>query len=126
MSMYTEEIMDLYAHPLNRGRIEHADIDHLGNNPLCGDVAEVTANIKDGKIGEVKCLTKGCAISQVSASLITDQAVGKSLDEVLKWDRDFSQDLLGTKLTTMRVKCAVLPLKVLQDGIKKFKEGKGE
>ncbi|HZY41031.1 MAG TPA: iron-sulfur cluster assembly scaffold protein, partial [Anaerolineae bacterium] len=93
-----------------------ADISYEDSNPLCGDKIRINIKLKNNIVEEVKFSGKGCAISQASASMLTDELIGKSLDEIKKMDKQFVLDLLGIPLGPTRIKCALLPLKVIKAG----------
>jgi nitrogen fixation NifU-like protein len=116
--MYRERILDHYKNPRNYGEIEDADFSHHGENPMCGD--EIRMDVKlddDGEtIAGVSFEGDGCAISQASASILTGELRGMTLDELREMDRDDVMDMLGVDISPMRVKCAVLAEKVAQDG----------
>lgn len=112
-----EIIMDLYKNPHNKGRIKNAELCNKEKNPACGDEIEITAKLKKGKIADIKYEGYGCAISQAAASLATDAVKGKSPDEVLKIGKKEMLELLGIAIAPMRIKCAMLGLRVLQRAI---------
>jgi nitrogen fixation protein NifU and related proteins len=114
--LYRELILDHYQHPHNHGTIEDADISYEDTNPLCGDKIRVDMKVRDGIVEDVKFTGKGCAISQASASMLTDEIKGKSLEEVKRLDKQAVFDLVGIPLGPSRVKCALLPLKVVKTG----------
>lgn len=115
--LYRELILDHYQHPHNHGEIPGADISYEDSNPLCGDKIRIDIKLKNNIVEDVKFNGKGCAISQASASMLTDELIGKSLDEVKKLDKKFILDLLGIPLGPARIKCALLPLKVIKAGV---------
>jgi nitrogen fixation NifU-like protein len=115
-NLYRENIIDHYQHPHNHGTLEQPDISFEDTNPLCGDKVRIDLKIKDGIVEDVKFTGKGCAISQASASMLTDEIKGKSLDEIRRLDKQIVYDLLGIPLGPSRVKCAMLPLKVIKTG----------
>jgi nitrogen fixation NifU-like protein len=115
--MYREQIIDLYDHPLNKGHIDSPDFSYEEDNPLCGDVIRIDVRLdEDKRVTDVKWSGDGCAISQASASLLTEEVRGKRLDEVQAFSKDDLLDLLGIQLSMTRVKCALLSLKVLKAG----------
>jgi nitrogen fixation protein NifU and related proteins len=125
-SMYMENILDHYKHPHNKGTIENPNIKNEEKNPSCGDQIEVTAKVNKSKeIIEIKFNGHGCAISQASISMITDEAIGKTTEEIIKIQKEDVLELLGVDVVPMRIKCAMLGLRVLQRGILRF-EGKNE
>lgn len=117
-SIYREQIIDLYENPLNYGRLDPADVMYEEDNPLCGDVIEISLNVdEDNRVREVKWQGHGCAISQASASLLTEEIKGKTIEEIKAYSKDELLELLGIQLSMTRVKCALLSLKVLKAGI---------
>lgn len=116
--MYRENIMDHYKNPRNYGALSGASVRHSGNNPLCGDEIEMTLVLNGSTIKDVRFRGRGCAISQASASMLTEEIKGKSPEFVKQMTRDDMIAMLGIPLTPARVKCAVLGMKVAQDGIR--------
>ena len=113
--IYREIILDYYRNPRNYGKIENPDISKRDSNPLCGDELEMHINIKDNKVSDVKFSGKGCAISQASASMLTELIMGKDFDYVKKLTKEDILDNLGLPdLGPARIKCALLSLKVLK------------
>lgn len=118
--LYRELLIDHYKNPRNAGALEPNDFHHDGDNPTCGDMVEVFARVREGKVQEIKFKGKGCAISQASASILYEDVKGKPIDELLGLTVDNVQELLGITLRPARVKCATLPLVVLKEGIKEY------
>jgi len=114
--MYREYILDHYKNPRNFGRLEGADISHEENNPLCGDVVGMDIKTRDGVIEDVRFHGRGCAISQASASLLTERLKGMSLEEARSLDKEDVLEELGIEISPARLKCALLSLKVLKVG----------
>jgi nitrogen fixation protein NifU and related proteins len=115
--LYREQILDLYENPLNHGELDPHDFSYEEDNPLCGDVIRIDVRLgEDGRIAELAWSGDGCAISQASASLLTDHVKGMTLDEVKALESQALLDLLGIPLSMARVKCALLSLKVLKAG----------
>jgi nitrogen fixation NifU-like protein len=115
--LYRELILDHYQHPHNHGEIPDADVSYEDSNPLCGDRIRIDIKLQGNIVTDVKFNGKGCAISQAAASMLTDELIGKSLDEIKKMDKQFVLDLLGIPLGPTRIKCALLPLKVIKAGV---------
>jgi len=113
---YREYILDHYKNPRNFGRLEGADISHEEYNPLCGDLVGMDFRIEDGVIEDVRFHGRGCAISQASASLMTERLKGMSLEEARGISRDDVLEELGIDISPARLKCALLTLKVLKVG----------
>src|SRR3989344_6332029 len=93
--MYHENILDHYKHPHNFGRMPDASVHHHEYNPLCGDEIEMFLKIEDGKIGSIRFAGKGCAISQASASMLTEAVKGKTLAGAEALTKDTVLDILG-------------------------------
>ncbi|TLY08886.1 MAG: SUF system NifU family Fe-S cluster assembly protein [Thaumarchaeota archaeon] len=116
--IYREIILDYYRNPRNFGKIQNPDIAQKDSNPLCGDELEMHINIKDNKVADVKFTGKGCAISQASASMLTELIMGKDFEYVKKLTKEDIFDNLGRHdLGPARIKCALLSLKVLKYGL---------
>jgi nitrogen fixation NifU-like protein len=115
---YRDEILEHYTHPHHYGRMEHPDISHEESNPLCGDRVRFELQLDgDGKtVQDVRFSGVGCAISKASASMLSDLVVGKTLEEIRGMTREDVLDELGIDLGPVRLKCALLPLKVLKAG----------
>ena len=115
--MYREQIIDLYENPLNFGSLEPSDFTYEEDNPLCGDVIRIYVRIDDDdRIADVRWSGEGCAISLASASLLTEDIKGKTIDEIKAYTKEDLLDLLGIELSMTRIKCALLSLKVLKAG----------
>ena len=113
---YREYILDHYKNPRNFGRLPDADISHEEENPLCGDVIGMDLKLQDGVIEDVRFHGRGCAISQASASLLTERLKGMPLDDAKKINKDDVLGELGIEISPARIKCALLSLKVLKVG----------
>ncbi|MBI2558054.1 SUF system NifU family Fe-S cluster assembly protein [Candidatus Woesearchaeota archaeon] len=115
--MYQENILDHYKSPRNFGKIDKASVHHHEYNPLCGDEIEMFLVIEDKKIVDVKFNGHGCAISQASASMLTEQIKGKSVEELKKLTKENILEMLGIPLSPVRLKCALLSLDTLKNSI---------
>lgn len=115
---YREEILEHYTHPHHYGTLEHADISHEENNPLCGDRIRFDIKLdEDGKtVKDVRFSAVGCAISKASASMLSDLLIGQTLDEIKALTNEDVIEELGIDLGPVRLKCALLPLKVVKVG----------
>jgi nitrogen fixation NifU-like protein len=114
-NLYREEILEHYKRPHNWGPMDDPDLEFEDNNPLCGDQLKVMLRVgPDGKIEEVRFDGHGCAISQASASMASDEIAGMKVEDLLRLDRSFVLDLLGIDISATRMKCALLSLKVLK------------
>lgn len=124
--MYREVILDHYKNPRNKGTLDPADFSFEDDNPLCGDRIRIDVRVgEDNKVKEVAFSGQGCAISQASASMLTEHIIGKSLDEVKQLSKDDILEMLGIELGPVRLKCALLSLKVLKAGVYGIKEEEG-
>ena len=116
--LYRELIIDRYKNPHYRGSLEPNDITFEDDNPLCGDHIRIDLRVdSDKRVVEAAFDGHGCAISQASADLLLEDVVGKTLDEVRALSKDNLLDLLGIQLGPVRLKCALLSLKVLKAGV---------
>lgn len=115
---YREEILEHYTHPHNYGTLENPDISHMEDNPLCGDRIRFDLDLdEDGQtVKDVRFSAVGCAISKASASMLSDLLVGLTLDEIRNMTKEDVLDELGIDLGPVRLKCALLPLKVVKVG----------
>ncbi|MGC8497260.1 MAG: Fe-S cluster assembly sulfur transfer protein SufU [Thermoplasmata archaeon] len=121
-NLYLDFILEHYKNPRNFGTIEHAQVDEKGSNTSCGDEIELYLKINNNVVEDVKFYGKGCAISQASASILTELIKGKTLEEL---DNFKSEDLLkelGITLTPVRLKCALLSYEVLKRGLEKYRK----
>lgn len=115
--MYREVILDHYRNPRNKKLVAPADIEYEEDNPICGDHIHLTLKVDENQVvTEVGWDGDGCAISQASASMLYEELVGKNLEDIRKIDKDYILEMLGISLSPMRVKCALLSLKVLKAG----------
>lgn len=115
-AMYSEIILDYYRNPKQFGTLDHPHIHARDTNPSCGDVIEFFAHVDKDVIKDVRFTGKGCAISQASASMLAESLVGKHVNDITKFSKQDVLDLLGIPISGMRMKCALLGLKVLKVG----------
>ena len=138
--LYREVILDHFREPRNRGEIADAQIKASGTNPLCGDEMAFDLRLHGGRVDEVRFRGKGCAISQATASMLTQQLKGKTVEEVRKTiaslrammqgrDPDPALDLgdleslAGVRKFPVRVKCAALSWNVIEQGLNDYNAG---
>src|SRR5438270_7844322 len=113
--LYREYILEHYKHPHNFGALDAPDREFEDTNPLCGDELRVQLKVSDdGRVEDVAFRGQGCAISQASASMVSDEVKGMPIDDLLRLDKRFVLDLLGIDISATRMKCALLSLKVLK------------
>jgi len=116
--IYREIILDYYRNPRNFGKIDSPDITLKESNPLCGDEIEIQVKFDGDKVKDIKFNGKGCAISQASASMLTEMVMGKSLEDMKKVGKEDILESLGLpNLGPARIKCALLSLKTLKLGV---------
>lgn len=115
---YREEILEHYTHPHHYGTLDNPDISHEENNPLCGDRIRFDIQLDDDEetVTDVRFSGVGCAISKASASMLSDLLIGRTLDEIKGLTNEEVLDELGIELGPVRLKCALLPLKVVKVG----------
>jgi nitrogen fixation NifU-like protein len=116
--LYREVIIDRYKNPQFRGELDPHDISFEDDNPLCGDHIRIDLRVDENdRVKEAAFTGHGCAISQASADLLLESIQGKTLDEVKQLTKDHILEMLGLDLGPVRLKCALLSLKVLKAGV---------
>src|ERR1700712_3005181 len=113
--LYRDQILEHYKRPHNFGRIDEPDLEFEDTNPLCGDEQHVMIKLDaEGNVAETAFDGKGCAISTAATSLLTDELVGKSREEVIRLPKEYVLELLGIEISATRMKCAMLGLKIVK------------
>lgn len=113
--IYREIILDHYRNPRNKGKLSNADVSIHDSNPLCGDEIDIHLKVEKDKIKEIKFEGRGCAISQASASMLTEMVMDKPLTVVKDLTKkDVLENIGLMNLGPARIKCALLSLKVLK------------
>jgi nitrogen fixation protein NifU and related proteins len=121
--LYREQILDHYKNPRQKGKIEPNDHCFEDENPLCGDFLHIDLKVDDkGIITDAKFEGHGCAISMASADLLLESVIGKTVEDVKKLSKKDILDLLGIELSPVRLKCALLSLKVVKAAAYDLKE----
>ena len=115
--LYRDYILEHYRRPHNFGVLDGATTSQEGANPLCGDRITLQLRVRGGVIDGVGFTGRGCAISQASASLLTDEIKGKGLDKAGAMTSGDVLDLLGIEISPARMKCALLSLETLQGAV---------
>jgi nitrogen fixation protein NifU and related proteins len=117
--IYREQILEHAKYPHNAGMLEHPDISHEEHNPLCGDRIRIDLQIENDTITDVRFSGRGCAISQASASLLTDEIKGMPVAQAREYSKEDLLELIGIPLdkNPVRIKCALLSLKTLKAGL---------
>jgi nitrogen fixation NifU-like protein len=116
-ALYREYIIDHYKNPRNFGELDPRDAQFFDRNPLCGDELGVHLKLDGDRISDIRFHGHGCAISQASASIISDELKGKTVAEIAALDRHFVADELGIELSPTRLKCGLLSLKIVQGAL---------
>ena len=113
--LYREYILEHYKHPHNWGELDDPDLEFEDSNPLCGDELRVQLRLDEqNRVEDVRFSGQGCAISQASASMVSDELKGMAVEELVRLDKSFVLDLLGIDISATRMKCALLSLKVVK------------
>ncbi|MDH3360733.1 MAG: iron-sulfur cluster assembly scaffold protein [Nitrosopumilus sp.] len=116
--IYHEMIVDYSRNPVNYGKIEDHDVTFHDSNPLCGDSIDIDMKIDDNKVTDIKFHGRGCAICMACSSVLTEITKGKTLDEVRAIEKNDVLGELGLEhLQAVRIKCALLSLKVLKSAL---------
>lgn len=119
--IYREIILDHYRNPRNKGKLVDADVSIHDSNPLCGDEIDIHLKVEEGKIKNIKFEGRGCAISQASASMLTEMVIEKPLSAVKEIAKNDILENIGLlNLGPARIKCALLSLKVLKMGMVRY------
>jgi nitrogen fixation NifU-like protein len=116
-ALYREYILDHYKNPRNFGELEPRDAEFFDRNPLCGDELGVHIRLEGDRVSELRFHGQGCAISQATASIISEELKGKTVAEIAGLDRHFVVDEIGIELSPTRLKCGLLGLKVAQGAL---------
>jgi len=118
--LYREQLLDHYHNPENFGVLDNAEVDIEMDNPTCGDMIHLTARLDSaGRVAEVMFEGQGCVISMAAASMFTEHVKGKTVEEIATMGLDQIQEMMGgVKLSMGRVKCALLPLNAMKQGLK--------
>ena len=126
-NIYQEELMDHYKYPRNRKKIEKPDFESGQHNPSCGDSVQVEGKVEKDEKGVLRIVDlgfsgSGCVISQAATSMLTQKCKGKSVDEVLAMTKDDILKMLGIELGPTRMRCALLCLHALKEGLDKLQK----
>jgi len=111
---YKEYILDHYRNPRNFGELERCDASAEDLNPLCGDKIRFELQIDDGRVTDVRFSGKGCAISQASASMLSEEIKGERIEDVARLPIERVLENVGIGISPARMKCATLCLKVVK------------
>lgn len=120
--MYKEELMDHYRYPRNKQKIEQPDFSYDHNNPSCGDAVHIEGKVEGDKIVELGFEGSGCVISQATTSMLTEHCVGKTIDDIMALTKDDVLALIELQLGPTRLKCALISLYALQQGLSIYRK----
>jgi len=109
---YRDFILDHYRNPRNFGHLSEPDASAEDLNPLCGDQIRMEFDVDGGVVRDVRFSGKGCAISQASASMLTETLKGMRLEDIAKLSKDVVLENVGIGISPTRLKCATLGLRV--------------
>jgi nitrogen fixation protein NifU and related proteins len=124
--MYREHILDHYRNPRNQGTLDPSDATFEDTNPLCGDRVRMDLRFDGDVVSDIAFSGRGCAISQAAASMLTEMVKGQSIGEVRALTKDDLLEEIGIPISPARLKCALLPLKVLKASAYGFEGWPGE
>jgi nitrogen fixation NifU-like protein len=136
--LYREVILEHYKNPRNQGRLDHPDVANRGHNPLCGDEIEISLDLKDGRVADIRFQGRGCSISQASGSMLTEAVKGKEVAKARELVEAFKammrgdavsldgfgdvEALQGVRKYPVRIKCAMLAWTTLQEGLDMYEQ----
>lgn len=121
-NFYREHILDHYRRPRNQGTLEDADISCELDNPVCGDVVRLDVRLSGGQVSEARFSGRGCVLSMASASMLTEEILGRTVDELGAMKDEHVFGMMGITLGPVRAKCGLLPLRVLQEGLRRLNQ----
>ena len=120
---YSKKVMDHFMNPRNVGTIENADGVGRVGNPVCGDLMEVSIKVEDERITDIKFRTFGCGSAIATASMVTELAMGKTIEEALKITRQNVADELEG-LPPKKMHCSNLAAEALHEAIGDYQKKK--
>jgi nitrogen fixation NifU-like protein len=126
LGLYQEQLLDYYKNPRLRGTIAHPSFSSGEYNPSCGDEVEVYGVIEGNQAKELRFIGQGCVVSQAAVALLLEQAQGKTIQELLSWDKDTVISMVKIPLGPNRLRCALLGLYALQRGLRQYLEQKSD
>lgn len=119
-NLYREEFMEIFKNPANRGSMPSPTLSSRGVNSMCGDELDLYLKVDNGVITDAKFESVSCSVSVVSASILTEILVGKTISQAKEITKEELLSLIGVNLSTSRVKCATLALETLKKGIEEY------
>lgn len=124
INLYQQELMDHYKNPRHYGTLPDADVVSDEHNPSCGDSIQMAAKLNQMTVVALAFTGKGCVISQAAASMLAELCLGKTVQEIEQLDAQTMQELVGIPLGPTRLKCALLALQALKQGLKRYAESR--
>lgn len=122
-NLYNENLLDHYNHPKNKGSLENANAKSGVYNPSCGDSISIEALVEDNVLVACKFQASGCVISCAAASMVVNAGIGKTIDEIMAFDKIMMLNLLKLDLGPTRLRCGLLAIEALQNAIKEYQKG---
>jgi len=122
MKLYKDRLMDHFQNPRNKGKLENPDFSTAQHNPSCGDSVSVQGVVKDNVLSAIAFEGKGCVMSQAAASILSEFCISKTVDEILAIQKEDLPEIIGMEIGPIRIKCALLALIALKDGILQYKK----
>lgn len=120
--IYQEELLEHFKYPKYRKKITNPHFSAGHYNPSCGDKISIEGILENNRVIDLGFQGSGCVISQATASMLTELCIGKTVDDILKLNKDSVTELIGIPLGPTRLKCALLSLEVLQEGLTSYTE----
>ena len=117
LEIYKEHILDLYKNPHNKGNLKNPTYEFSKNNPICGDEIKIQIVTEKDKIKDIRFSGEGCAISQASASMLTDKIKNMPLKKIKNLNKDDILEMLKIPISYTRIKCALLPLDAINGAL---------
>ena len=117
-TMYKKHILELYKNPSNFGTLKNPTHSGTEYNSICGDEISVQLSVKNEKVADVKFSGSGCALSLVSASLLTSKIKGMKTEDIKNLNKEEIRKLFKTKISSLRIKCVLLPLEAVKKALK--------
>ena len=118
--LQAEFVLEHYRNPHNYGKVDDASSELTEANPVCGDTVHISIHVDEDRISDIKFIGRGCSISQASASILTDEVKGMTLQEVLDMKEEFLLSVIGIPLGPAREKCALLSLNTLKKAVHNY------
>ena len=119
MDINMQNILEHYKNPDNYGVIDDCTHEHFSKNISCGDEVTVYLKVSDNKLSDLKFEARGCAISVAALSMLSDEIIGMSVEDVLQVDKDLVLEMLGIDVGPVRLKCALIGLEAVKEALRK-------